>query len=180
VAVVVVVLSVTALSGATAQELDTYAVAGTGGAGLELRSGPGRDTASVAVLPEGTLVHAAERVEVESGVWLAIQTPVGNGFGSAAYLAPRSVRATVVGYAAGGGIGATTATGTQTRWGTVAADWRVFPPGTRLQIEGFPDVEFVVEDTGSAVRGTLIDIWFPERATALDFGTQQRRVTVLP
>jgi 3D (Asp-Asp-Asp) domain-containing protein len=91
--------------------------------------------------------------------------------------------ATVTGYANGadgGAVGTTTATGTRTRWGTVAADWRLFPPGTRLQIEGFGDDVFVVEDTGSGVRGQLIDVWFPDVETAQAFGTQKRLVAILP
>ena len=73
-----------------------------------------------------------------------------------------------------------TATGTATHWGTVAADWRLYPPGTRLQIEGFPNDVFTVEDSGGAVRGNVIDIWFPDLASAVAFGTKSLRVTVLP
>jgi 3D (Asp-Asp-Asp) domain-containing protein len=91
--------------------------------------------------------------------------------------------AIVTGYANGadgGAVGATTATGTQTHWGAVAADWALFPPGTRLQIEGFDDMVFVVEDRGSAVRGLVIDVWFPDLKAARAFGTQKRLVNVLP
>jgi 3D (Asp-Asp-Asp) domain-containing protein len=91
--------------------------------------------------------------------------------------------ATVTGYANGadgGAVGSTTATGTQTHWGTVAADWALYPPGTRLQIEGFDDMVFVVEDRGSAVRGQVIDVWFPDLGAARAFGTQKRLVNVLP
>ncbi len=92
------------------------------------------------------------------------------------------VRATVTGYATGadgGAVGTLTATGVSTHWGTLAADWRVYPPGTRMQIEGFPDDIFTVEDTGGGVRGNIVDIWFPELATASAFGTKSLRVTVL-
>jgi 3D (Asp-Asp-Asp) domain-containing protein len=169
-----------------ADELDTYAVSGTEGAGVALRSAPGRDQPSLGVLPEGALVQVLERVEVgEPGGWFSVRTSVADlpsGFCSTAFLAPRAIRAAVVGYATGadgGAVGATTASGTQTRWGIVAADWRMFPKGTRLTIEGFPGGVFVVEDTGSGVRGTLIDIWFPDLAAAVAFGTQRRHVTVL-
>jgi 3D (Asp-Asp-Asp) domain-containing protein len=93
------------------------------------------------------------------------------------------LEATVTGYAAGadgGSVGALTATGTETHWGTVAADWSVFPPGTRLRIDAFDDMVFVVEDRGGAVRGTIIDVWFPDAESARAFGTQKRMVTVLP
>jgi 3D (Asp-Asp-Asp) domain-containing protein len=92
------------------------------------------------------------------------------------------IQATVMGYANGadgGAVGDMTASGVHTHWGTVAADWRLYPPGTRLQIEGFPDDVFTVEDTGGGVRGNIIDVWFPELAAAVAFGTRSLRVTVL-
>ena len=94
----------------------------------------------------------------------------------------RVIQAIVTGYATGsdnGAVGATTATGTRTHWGTVAADWRLYPPGTRLQIEGFPDDVFTVEDSGGGVRGNIFDVWFPDLASAIAFGTKSARVTVL-
>jgi 3D (Asp-Asp-Asp) domain-containing protein len=93
------------------------------------------------------------------------------------------VLATVTGYANGsdgGAVGTVTASGTTTHWGTVAADWSHFPLGTRMQIEGFDDVVFVVEDTGSGVRGLLVDIWFPDVGTAQAFGMQTRQIRILP
>jgi len=93
-----------------------------------------------------------------------------------------TIEATVTGYATGsdgGAVGGTTATGSATHWGTVAADWRLYPPGTRLQIEGFPNDVFTVEDSGGAVRGNILDIWFPDLTTAGAFGTKSLRVTVL-
>ena len=72
-----------------------------------------------------------------------------------------------------------TASGVQTHWGTVAADWRLYPLGTKLQIEGFPNDIFTVEDSGSAVRGNVFDVWFPDLASAVAFGTKSLRVTVL-
>ena len=92
------------------------------------------------------------------------------------------VQATVTGYANGadgGAVGTMTASGVRTHWGTVAADWRLYPPGTRIQIEGFPDDIFTVEDSGGGVRGNIVDIWFPELATAAAFGTKSLHVTIL-
>lgn len=91
--------------------------------------------------------------------------------------------AIVTGYANGadgGAVGSITASGTRTRWGVVAADRALFPFGTRLLIEGFDDTVFVVEDTGSGVKGLIFDVWFPDVPTAIRFGTQRRTVTVLP
>jgi 3D (Asp-Asp-Asp) domain-containing protein len=116
-------------------------------------------------------VLTATSVLVSSGYAQEAPTPVGE-----------TIQATVTGYAIGsdgGAVGGMTATGIATHWGTVAADWRLYPPGTRLQIEGFPNDVFTVEDSGGAVRGTVFDIWFPDLATAVAFGTKSLRVTVL-
>jgi 3D (Asp-Asp-Asp) domain-containing protein len=91
-----------------------------------------------------------------------------------------SVDAIVTGYATGGdggAVGALTASGSRVHWGTVATDWRVYPLGTRLKIEGFPDDIFVVEDTGGGLKGQIVDIWFPDLATAEAFGTHHGKVT---
>ena len=92
------------------------------------------------------------------------------------------IQATVTGYASGadgGAVGSLTASGVRTHWGTVAADWRLYPFGTRLQIESFPNVIFVVEDTGGSVRGNIVDIWFPDLSIAEGFGTKSLKLTVL-
>jgi resuscitation-promoting factor RpfB len=91
-------------------------------------------------------------------------------------------QAIVTGYAAGadgGNVGSMTATGTLAHWGTIAADWHLYPPGTRVQIEGFPNDVFVVEDSGGAVKGNVFDIWFPDLPTAVAFGTKSLRVTIV-
>jgi 3D (Asp-Asp-Asp) domain-containing protein len=109
-------------------------------------------------------------------VLLVLSAGVSSAFAQEAAPADvQTVQATVTGY-----VGSMTATGTVTHWGTVAADWRTYPPGTRLQIEGFPNDVFTVEDSGSAVRGNIFDIWFPDLPTAVAFGTKSLRVTVLP
>jgi 3D (Asp-Asp-Asp) domain-containing protein len=92
------------------------------------------------------------------------------------------VEGKVTGYATGGDGGVIsdmTASGVHTHWGTVAADWRVYPLGTRLQIEGFPNDIFTVEDTGGGVVGDVFDVWFPDLPAARAFGTRSLRVTVL-
>lgn len=75
----------------------------------------------------------------------------------------------------------TTATGTRVHWGTVAVDPNHIPYGCRLLIDGFPDTIFVAEDTGGAILGhwNRIDIWFPTRIKALNWGRQLLTVTVL-
>lgn len=88
--------------------------------------------------------------------------------------AATDLQAVVTGY-----VGDTTATGTQAHWGTIAADWRLYPPGTRVRIDGFPNDVFVVEDSGGGVHGNVFDIWFPDLPTAQSFGTKSLRVTIL-
>jgi LysM repeat protein/3D (Asp-Asp-Asp) domain-containing protein len=94
--------------------------------------------------------------------------------------ADRVVTARVTGYALGAGaVSSRTASGTTTHWGTVAADTRLYPFGTRLRIEGLGDTVFVVEDTGSAVRGNVFDVWFPDAASARRLGARTRQITIL-
>jgi len=73
-----------------------------------------------------------------------------------------------------GGVG--TASGLPLGWGTVAVDTRVFPFGTRMYIPGYGDG--VAADTGSAIIGRIIDIWFPTCAQARAWGRQTLTITV--
>jgi 3D (Asp-Asp-Asp) domain-containing protein/predicted nucleic acid-binding Zn-ribbon protein len=67
-----------------------------------------------------------------------------------------------------------TATGLPVGWGVVAVDPAVIPLGTRLTIPGYG--EAVAADTGGAVRGNTIDLWFPTFAQARAWG--RRAVTI--
>jgi peptidoglycan DL-endopeptidase CwlO len=68
----------------------------------------------------------------------------------------------------------TTATGIPVGWGVVAVDPAVIPLGTKMLVPGYG--EGVAADTGSAVKGAIIDVWFPSCAQALQWG--QRTVTI--
>ena len=70
-----------------------------------------------------------------------------------------------------------TATNTLARRGIVAADWDVFPPGTRIYIPGYG--EAVVEDKGGAVNGFHLDLFLNTRREALLWGVKQIEVYVL-
>ena len=71
-----------------------------------------------------------------------------------------------------------TASGVKAREGiTIAADWDVMPEGTIVEIEGIG--YRIVQDTGSAIKGHRIDIYFEEHEDALDFGVQEVRVRVV-
>jgi 3D (Asp-Asp-Asp) domain-containing protein/peptidoglycan hydrolase CwlO-like protein len=67
-----------------------------------------------------------------------------------------------------------TATGAPTGWGVVAVDPSMIPLGTRLTIPGYGSG--VAADTGSAIQGATIDLWFPTVAQARAWG--RRTVTI--
>lgn len=67
-----------------------------------------------------------------------------------------------------------TATGLPVGWGVVAVDPNVIPLGTKLTVPGYG--EGIAADTGSAVRGNDIDLWFPTLAQARAWG--RRTVTI--
>ena len=72
-----------------------------------------------------------------------------------------------------------TASGAGVRRGIIAADRRVLPIGTRVRLEaGAYSGEYLVADTGGAVRGRKIDIWMPSCAEARRFG--RRTVSISP
>jgi cystine transport system substrate-binding protein len=87
-------------------------------------------------------------------------------------IAPGGRSLTVV--ATGYSIHGHTATGAPTGWGVVAVDPNVIPLGTRLSIPGYGSG--VAADTGSAVHGATIDLWFPTVAQARAWG--RRTVTI--
>ena len=62
----------------------------------------------------------------------------------------------------------------------IAADPAILPLGTRVRLEaGNWSGEYVVADTGGAVRGRKIDIWTPTSREATQFGKRIVRLTVL-
>lgn len=71
----------------------------------------------------------------------------------------------------------TTATGIPVGWGVVAVDPGVIPLGTRMSIPGYG--EGVAADTGPAVQGAEIDLWFPRCSQALAWGRRTITITLL-
>ena len=70
----------------------------------------------------------------------------------------------------------TTACGEKATEGvTVAADTSVLPFGTVIRIG---DEEYTVQDTGSAVQGNTIDIYFDDHQDALEHGVKYQTVEV--
>jgi cystine transport system substrate-binding protein len=68
-----------------------------------------------------------------------------------------------------------TSTGIPTGPGVVAVDPAVIPLGTRLTIPGYG--VGIAADTGGAVQGNVIDVWFPTMQQALAWG--RRTVTIV-
>lgn len=84
--------------------------------------------------------------------------------------APGTITVTATGYSLAGH----TSSGLPVGYGVVAVDPAVIPLGTRMSIPGYG--EGVAADTGSAVSGSTIDLWFPTLADALAWG--RRTVTI--
>lgn len=73
-----------------------------------------------------------------------------------------------------------TANGGLVSRGVIAADRRVLPIGTHVRIDaGSYSGEYVVADTGGAVRGRRVDIWVPNAGEAVRFGRRPVKLTVL-
>ena len=69
-----------------------------------------------------------------------------------------------------------TATGVPVGYGVVAVDPGVIALGTKMTIPGYG--EGVAADTGGAVSGAHIDLWFPTEAEALAWGSRTVTVTL--
>ena len=86
---------------------------------------------------------------------------------------PRTLTVSSSGYALKG----RTATGIPTAPGVVAVDPSVIPLGTRMAIPGYG--LGIAADTGGAVVGNTIDLWFPTTAQALAWGRRTVTITLL-
>jgi 3D (Asp-Asp-Asp) domain-containing protein len=75
-----------------------------------------------------------------------------------------------------------TASGKQTREGrTVAADPKILPIGTRVEIDGAGPYSgvYTVQDSGRKIKGLELDIFIDDPAEARKFGRQPVRVRVV-
>jgi len=74
-----------------------------------------------------------------------------------------------------------TATGNRVNRGIVAADRRVLPLGSKIQVTGggYTGV-YTVSDTGGSIRGHELDIWVPSCSEARRFGRRSVNVILLP
>jgi 3D (Asp-Asp-Asp) domain-containing protein/peptidoglycan hydrolase CwlO-like protein len=113
------------------------------------------------------LVQQAQSIETKARQISAVTPPTGGG-------APAGTAGTLSVSATGYSLQGRTATGAPVGWGVVAVDPSVIPLGTRMSIPGYG--EGIAADTGSAIQGDTIDLWFPTLAQARAWG--RRTVTI--
>lgn len=75
-----------------------------------------------------------------------------------------------------------TASGTPTRrerdgYSTIAVDPRVIPLGSRVYVEGYGYA--IAEDTGGAIKGSIIDVFFSSESEAQSWGRRSVKVYIL-
>lgn len=89
--------------------------------------------------------------------------------------APAATGRTLTVSATGYALSGRTASGLPVGWGIAAVDPSVIPLGTRMMVPGYG--EAVAADTGGAIVGATIDLWFPTVAQANAWG--RRTVTIV-
>jgi 3D (Asp-Asp-Asp) domain-containing protein len=108
-------------------------------------------------------IQATAVITAESPVAITVPAP-----------APAPTGRTLTVSSTGYSLPGRTATGIPVGWGVIAVDPSVIPLGTRLTVPGYG--EGVAADTGGAVRGATIDLWFPSLGQARAWG--RRTVTI--
>jgi 3D (Asp-Asp-Asp) domain-containing protein len=91
----------------------------------------------------------------------------------------RMIEMTATGYGPSGNgrYGMHTATGIRPRYGIVAVDPRIIPLGTKLFVEGYGYA--IAADTGSAIKGMRIDLFYESDGRASQVGRKKVRVLIL-
>lgn len=59
----------------------------------------------------------------------------------------------------------------------ISVDPTVIPLGSKVYVEGYG--EAIAGDTGGAINGNRIDVFFPSQQDAINFGVKQLKVTIL-
>jgi 3D (Asp-Asp-Asp) domain-containing protein len=112
------------------------------------------------------------------GLFLLVVSLFANSAASARTHRSRWIRCTATAYSVRG----ETADGDVTKYRqTIAADPKVIPLGSRVQIEdaGRWSGIYTVTDTGRKVQGNSVDIFIPSAAAAKEFGRKPVRIRVL-
>ena len=69
-----------------------------------------------------------------------------------------------------------TALGIPVRRGVVAVDPRLIPLGTKMHVPGYGSA--LAADVGHAIKGRIIDLWFPSTEKARAWGRRTVTITV--
>jgi 3D (Asp-Asp-Asp) domain-containing protein len=96
----------------------------------------------------------------------------GSALGQPIQTAPYKLKVDAVAYYLPG----RTALGVPVRRGVVAVDPRLIPLGTRLFVPGYGPG--LAADVGTAIKGRIIDLWFPSTAQARKWGRRTVTITV--
>ena len=96
----------------------------------------------------------------------------GSALGQPTAKAPYKLQVDAVAYHLPG----STASGVPVRKGVVAVDPKLIPRGTRLYIPGYGPG--LAADVGTAIKGRIIDLWFPSTAQARGWGRRSVTITV--
>ena len=102
----------------------------------------------------------------------ALLVAVGSASGRPATHAPYRLKVDAVAYSLRG----STALGIPTRKGVVAVDPKLIPLGTKLHVPGYG--RGIAADVGYAIKGRIIDVWFPTLKQARKWGRRTVTITV--
>jgi 3D (Asp-Asp-Asp) domain-containing protein/septal ring factor EnvC (AmiA/AmiB activator) len=127
----------------------------------------------------GSLESRAQSIEAQAQQVAVQQTAASTGSALVTVPAPAPVAAegrTMTVSATAYTLRGRTATGAPVGYGVVAVDPSVIPLGTRMTIPGYG--EGVAADTGGAIQGAVIDLWFPTAAAAAAWGRRMVTITL--
>ena len=129
----------------------------------------GRTVLRSCLVRRGTRRWGAALTAALVGLVLGIE---GSAFGQPQ--APRAYKLKVdaVAYSLPG----STALGVPVRKGVVAVDPKLIPLGTKLHVPGYGPG--LAADVGYAIKGKVIDLWFPSMARARQWGRRTVMITV--
>ena len=96
----------------------------------------------------------------------------GSAFGQPQAQQAYRIKVDAVAYYAAG----STALGVPVAKGVVAVDPKLIPLGTKLHVPGYGPG--LAADVGYAIKGRIIDLWFPTTAKAREWGRRTVTITV--
>lgn len=128
---------------------------------------------SVTKEPVSKIIEKGTKEPVVKNDARAVSVNVDSGKHAKSGSLGREIKMKATAYTGGG----TTASGRPAQVGVVAVDTRVIPLGTKLYIEGYGYA--VAGDTGGAIKGNKIDLYFDTHKEAINFGVKNVKVYVI-